>query len=444
MTGAAPGAWRGDPYHRHELRYWDGHAWTPHVSDLGVLDDDPVFPVADGDDRAFLRRNAAAGSQPGPGMRALTDRLGRRMAGVWAVGGFTAVVAIAAVSALGGSSSDTVITLHSAAVPPGPSGAAYRAQGSEPAPRAEADLRASPGPATTAAASTAAGSGAATPAAAKQATRAPASRPGGAMIALATLQVKGRSGGRPAQDAFGPLWYDADQNGCDTRDDVLRRDLDEPRFGPDGCTVQAGTLHDPYTGDTLTPDPGIEFGLEVEIDQVVAIGDAWATGAGGLTAQQRLAFANDPLNLLAVSEGTRAGKRDLDAAGWLPSNGSLRCGYVARQIAVKASYRLWVTPTEKTAMRKILAGCPGQALPTAAQATPPPRVTPQFRSLPPLRRPPAFRTQPPDGPASPPTWPDQGSTVTPSATTSITTPPDPPPAGVPARRPGQPSTPQAS
>jgi hypothetical protein len=39
--GPAPN-WYPDPYRRHQLRYWDGARWTPHVSTNGVSAQDPV------------------------------------------------------------------------------------------------------------------------------------------------------------------------------------------------------------------------------------------------------------------------------------------------------------------------------------------------------------------------------------------------------------------
>jgi len=101
----------------------------------------------------------------------------------------------------------------------------------------------------------------------------------------------------------------------------------------------------------------------VQIDHVVALSNAWQTGAQGLTEQQRVTLANDPLNLLAVGGAANQQKSDGDAATWLPPNKPFRCQYVARQVAVKQKYSLWVTPAEKEAMIRVLRVCPGQALP---------------------------------------------------------------------------------
>lgn len=102
----------------------------------------------------------------------------------------------------------------------------------------------------------------------------------------------------------------------------------------------------------------------MQIDHAVALGASWRTGAAGLSQRQREALGNDPLNLLAASGPANASKSDGDAATWLPPRTGFRCPYVARQIAVKAKYHLWVTPPEKAAMHRVLAHCPDQPLPT--------------------------------------------------------------------------------
>ena len=145
------------------------------------------------------------------------------------------------------------------------------------------------------------------------------------------------------RDEFGPSWSDVDRNGCDTRNDMLNRDLADKQWRPNtrGCVVVVGTLVDPYTGRTLPFEKA--RAIEVQIDHVVALSDAWQKGAQQLSPDRRLAFANDPVNLLAVDGPTNGSKGDSDAATWLPPNRAFRCAYAARQIAVKAKYRLWVT-----------------------------------------------------------------------------------------------------
>jgi hypothetical protein len=165
---------------------------------------------------------------------------------------------------------------------------------------------------------------------------------------------------------FGPAWADVDRNGCDTRNDILKRDLTNEVFKEktNGCTVLSGTLVDPFSGETINFVQGAKTSSEVQIDHSVALSNAWQTGAFKLTADQRKAFANDPLNLLAVKGRLNSQKGDGDAATWLPPLKSYRCDYVARQIAVKIKYKLWFTAPEKEAMIRILKTCPEKALPT--------------------------------------------------------------------------------
>ena len=190
--------------------------------------------------------------------------------------------------------------------------------------------------------------------------------PGMATAVLETLAVKGRApktGYTRAQ--FGPAWADVDRNGCDTRNDILKRDLTAITYRAKtrNCVVESGTLADRYSGETINFVKGNISSMEVQIDHVVALSNAWQTGAFKLTAEQRKALANDPINLFAVKGRLNSQKGDGDAATWLPPLKSFRCAYVAQQIAVKAKYSLWVVPPEKAAMLSILAKCPTQKLP---------------------------------------------------------------------------------
>lgn len=187
-------------------------------------------------------------------------------------------------------------------------------------------------------------------------------RPAAALAVLEILEVKGRAP-RNNYDrlAFGEAWLDVDGNGCDTRNDVLRRDLTDVQLVRGSlCQVAAGKLAEPYTGRTLEFSRGAETSKAIQIDHVVALGDAWQKGAQQLSAQKRESLGNDPLNLIAVDGPANVEKSDADAASWLPPNKAFRCQYVGRQISVKAAYKLWVTPAEKDAMKRVLSGCPGQ------------------------------------------------------------------------------------
>jgi hypothetical protein len=166
---------------------------------------------------------------------------------------------------------------------------------------------------------------------------------------------------------FGPAWTDNNNdpgghNHCDTRNDILARDLIGISYKSGHCTVATGTLQDPYTGKTIHFVRGPES-TKVQIDHVVPLGDAWVTGAAQLTATQRLDLAEDPLELIAADGPANEAKGDDDASEWLPANASYQCRYVARQIAVKVKYGLWVTAAEKSAMQHVLGTCPDQNLP---------------------------------------------------------------------------------
>jgi len=191
---------------------------------------------------------------------------------------------------------------------------------------------------------------------------------GTALAAVAKLTVKGRApktGYTRAQ--FGQAWFDTDKNGCNTRNDILRRDLKSKQM-QNACKVLAGTLApDPYTGTSIRFVYG--GASEVDIDHIVALSDAWQKGAASWPAGKRLALANDPLNLLAVDASANRSKGDGDTATWLPANKSFRCTYVARQVAVKAKYGVWVTAAERDAMTRVLGACPSMPLPGPGSAS---------------------------------------------------------------------------
>jgi len=156
---------------------------------------------------------------------------------------------------------------------------------------------------------------------------------------------------------FGPAWQDVDHNGCDTRNDILHRDLKPLTLQSGSCVVSKGTLHDLYTGKTIHFIRGINTSLTVQIDHVVALADAWRTGAKKWAASRRLAYANDPEVLLAVDGPANTQKSDSDSASWLPPKKSFDCRYVAKQIAIKTKYGLWLTPTEHDEMAALLVRC---------------------------------------------------------------------------------------
>ena len=194
----------------------------------------------------------------------------------------------------------------------------------------------------------------------------PEGRPGTALAAAQKLQVKkATTKQRYSRQRFGDRWSDVDHNACDQRNDVLRRDLRKLHTVPDtgGCVLAKGRLTSPYSGKRVTLVRSQSGASAVEIDHVVSLRDAWRTGAQHWTAGKRAKFANDFLNLVAVDATSSERKHNGNAAAWLPPRESYRCAYVARQVAVKRTYRLWVTPAEQAAMVDVLSACPDKVLP---------------------------------------------------------------------------------
>lgn len=217
-----------------------------------------------------------------------------------------------------------------------------------------------------------------------------------ALEQLDRIPIKGRAPKTGYdRDEFGTAWYDQDRNGCKTREDILRRDLRDVVIAPGtrGCVVKSGILDDPYTATTIPyegKDSATNFvggagtDTPVQIDHVVALSDAWQKGAQLLPRKDRVAFANDPLNLLAVDAGANRSKGDSDAATWLPPNRAFWCEYVAIQTAVKAKYGLWMTLAEADRIREILTSdCDNQPVPeekpvpAPSETTPTPTPTPE-------------------------------------------------------------------
>lgn len=194
-----------------------------------------------------------------------------------------------------------------------------------------------------------------------------------ARAAVDQLAVKGRAPktgySADTRETLFPHWSDVDGDGCDTRAAILARDVVPGTAERDrgGCVV-GGEVIDPYTGAAIYEAPGRES--EVDIEHVVALSDAWQKGAQAWSPQQREAFANDPLNLMAVDDGQNQAHGDGDAATWLPPRREYWCDYVARQVAVKHFYGLWVTSAEHDAMARVLDRCPGHRLPTHEETRP--------------------------------------------------------------------------
>ena len=178
-----------------------------------------------------------------------------------------------------------------------------------------------------------------------------------ALEILNQIPVKGRAPKTGySRAAFGPQWSDVDRNGCDTRNDILKRDLTNLVFREKTreCVIESGILLDPFSNTEIDFVRGQRTSMLVQIDHVVSLSNAWQTGIFQSSVKERIAFANDPINLLAVKGSLNSQKGDGDAATWLPPHKPFRCKYVTLQINVKAKYGLWVTRAEQEAMVRIL------------------------------------------------------------------------------------------
>lgn len=164
---------------------------------------------------------------------------------------------------------------------------------------------------------------------------------------------------------------DVDDNGCDTRNDALRRDLKDLEIEAEtnGCVAIAGELDDDYLGESYAFERG---SANVDVDQIVSSSNAWQTGASDMSVDELREFGNDPLNLLTVSANVMRQKGGGDAAAWLPPNEAFQCEYVSRQIAVKHKYGLAVASAEKDAMEAVLGTCADQPAFTEDVAWPEP------------------------------------------------------------------------
>lgn len=182
---------------------------------------------------------------------------------------------------------------------------------------------------------------------------------------LAAIPIKGRAPKTGYDRAlFGTAWTDdvtvpGGHNGCDTRNDILKRDLTGAGFKPGrtACVVLSGVLNDPYTGTAILFQRGPATSSQVQIDHIVPILDAWQKGAQQWDDLKRRNFANDPLNLQATTAAANRQKGSADAATWLPPNKAYRCTYVSRIIDVKSAYGVWMTQAEHDAIERVLDTC---------------------------------------------------------------------------------------
>ncbi|MGD9618652.1 MAG: HNH endonuclease family protein [Mycolicibacterium sp.] len=168
------------------------------------------------------------------------------------------------------------------------------------------------------------------------------------------------------RDAFGEAWTDettapGGYNGCDTRNDILDRDLlDKAYVSIKRCpnAVGSGTLLDPYTSRLVPFTRGNRVGAAVQIDHIVPLALAWDLGARDWTEEMRIRFANDPANLLAVDGPTNQDKGDKEPAEWMPPNSAFHCQYAMQFIAVLRGYRLPVDAPSAAVLRDAAQSCP--------------------------------------------------------------------------------------
>lgn len=163
------------------------------------------------------------------------------------------------------------------------------------------------------------------------------------------------------EKAFGPRWADIDRNGCDTRNDVLKRDLVDvtTKPGTRDCVILTGVLHDPYTGQSINFTRGVATSSDVQIDHVIPKAWAWRQGAADWDQEKRTQFANDPLNLLAVDGTTNTSKNDRGPSLWMPPVESYHCLYAERFVQVLDTYDLSVSPEDHAALQGELSSCTG-------------------------------------------------------------------------------------
>jgi hypothetical protein len=164
--------------------------------------------------------------------------------------------------------------------------------------------------------------------------------------------------------AFGQAWSDDvnvefGHNGCDTRNDILRRDLVDITLkeNTNGCVVLTGTLHDPYTGRTISFERGQDTSTLVQIDHVFPLAAAWNRGAAEWSAAERQDFANDPVNLLASDGAANQVKGAMLPDEWQPDPAWGRCRYAQQFVEVAAKYTLPITTSEKEALAEALTEC---------------------------------------------------------------------------------------
>lgn len=159
---------------------------------------------------------------------------------------------------------------------------------------------------------------------------------------------------------FGAAWsYDFDGNFCDTRDDILARDMTDVTYTDpsDQCQVQTGTLNDPYTGKVIDFTRGVGTSMAVQIDHLIPLKYVWTHGARDWTQEKREQIANDPENLYAVDGPTNGSKSDRGPSEFMPPNEAFHCTYATGFVKVATKYQLSITSADHDALQTALATC---------------------------------------------------------------------------------------
>jgi hypothetical protein len=148
-----------------------------------------------------------------------------------------------------------------------------------------------------------------------------------------------------------PHWTDQGHH-CSTREVVLKRDGQGVRVGSD-CYPTKGRWYSPYDGKTLTSPH------KVDIEHLVALSEAWRSGAKYWTTAKRRSLANDlkHAELWTADHPVNLAKAGKDPGRWLPPRHAFRCTYARSYVSVKYAWGLAVNTTEKTALGKLLKAC---------------------------------------------------------------------------------------
>ena len=170
----------------------------------------------------------------------------------------------------------------------------------------------------------------------------------------------------------------------------------ESRIRPDfrtdrKCRVTYGEWLAPYTGTVVT-DPG-----KLDIDHMVPLGNAHASGASNWSADQRERYANyldDPQHLIAVTASANRSKGARGPEDWKPEVRSYWCQYAVDWITIKDDWGLTVTQQEHSTLVEMLNTCAERPqltvsqqrqvsptpVPTSQPAQPAATPTPQVRT----------------------------------------------------------------